>query len=171
MPGTSYKSNPNAMRSIAHDTIYTNVALTDAAMLVGRQRRRTAGTCIDWRGNAGRRNRKKKPRIRIAGSQRQWQQSGAGPRARKAEACRSARSFSAAAARTVPLVYQAFNWIHGVYFGATMATETTAAAAGAVGRCDAIRWRCCRFAATTWATTSSTGSTWKAAQIRRRSLT
>ena len=57
----------------------------------------------------------------------------------------------------VPLVAESFDWAHGMFMGATMASEKTAAAAGTVGEFASIRSRCSRSAATTWATTSGTG--------------
>src|SRR6266567_4017254 len=89
VPGTSYKSNPNAMKSIEHDTLYTNVALTDDGD-------------VWWEGKDG---------VPI-----------------------SAIIFGGRRSDTMPLVFQAFDWNHGVYLGATMASETTAAATGAVGQ-------------------------------------
>ena len=84
----------------------------------------------------GRQIQKKKRRIRTAGSLRRaatiqsWILIS-----KKAKAFRSARSFSAdVAARLFRLVFQALDWDHGVYLGATMASETTAAATGKVGQ-------------------------------------
>ena len=82
------------------------------------------------------------------------------PSGRTPPACRSTPSCSAAAARrVVPLVTEAFDWEHGVFLGATMAVRDDRRGRGRrSASCASTRWRCCRSAATTWPTTSRTGS-------------
>jgi phosphoenolpyruvate carboxykinase (GTP) len=137
VPGTSYKSNPNAMKSIEHDTLYTNVALTDDANVwwEGKDGPPPAHA-IDWRGADWTLDSKEKaahPNSRFATPMRN--NPALNPDVEKSEGVPiSAIIFGGRRSDTMPLVFQAFDWEHGVYLGSTMASETTAAAAGAVGR-------------------------------------
>jgi phosphoenolpyruvate carboxykinase (GTP) len=134
-PGTSEQSNPNAMAMVRRDTIFTNVAVTPDGQpwWEGMTKTPPAGL-TDWLGQP-------------------W--SGDGPAAHPNSRftaplanCPSASPhrndpqgvpisaflFGGRRTRLAPLVYQAFGWEHGVYVGAGMGSETTAAAAGAVGQ-------------------------------------
>ncbi|PYL39765.1 MAG: phosphoenolpyruvate carboxykinase (GTP) [Verrucomicrobia bacterium] len=130
VPGTSYKSNPNAMKSIEHDTLYTNVALRE-----GKDGAPPAHA-IDWRGNDWTPDSKEKaahPNSRFATPM--GNNPVLDPDVEKGEGVPiSAIIFGGRRSDTMPLVFQAFDWNHGVYLGATMASETTAAATGAVGQ-------------------------------------
>ena len=137
-PGTSQKSNPNALASTSKNTIFTNVVLNEDDMTVwweGMTKQPPKGHLRNWKGEV-------------------WDGSdgtrGAHPNSRftaPAENCPciseeffkgtgvpiSAIIFGGRRAKTAPLVYQSRDWAHGVFVGATMASETTAAATGAVG--------------------------------------
>ena len=134
-PGTGEKTNPNAMRTIEKgNSIFTNVALTDDGDIwwEGMTARRRPPT--DWKGRTG-------PRVRRALQPPQLRfctpiQAVPDPRRRVRRAQGvpiSAILFGGRRKTTVPLVSESRDWAHGVFMGATLSSETTAAATGAVG--------------------------------------
>ncbi len=134
-PGTNAKSNPNALAATMKNTIFTNVVKTEENTVWWEGLSAAPDTGIDWKGN---------PWTKDSGVK------GAHPNSRftaPAENCPciskefnnpdgvplSAIVFGGRRAKTAPLVYEAFDWQHGVFVGSAMASETTAAASGAVG--------------------------------------
>jgi phosphoenolpyruvate carboxykinase (GTP) len=137
VPGTSYKSNPNAMKSIERDTLYTNVALTDDGDVWWEGKDGPPPKhAIDWRGNKwtpGSKEKAAHPNSRFATPMRN--NPVLDSQVEKGEGVPiSAIIFGGRRSDTLPLVFQARDWEHGTYVGATMGSETTAAAIGAVGQ-------------------------------------
>ena len=137
VPGTNSKSNPNAVAAISRDTIYTNVALTtDLDVWWEGKDGPVPVECLDWRGNKWTPSSREKaahPNSRFTAPMQNNPMLA--PEANDPHGVPiSAIVFGGRRSDTMPLVFQAFNWVHGVYLGATMGSEMTAAAVGGTGQ-------------------------------------
>ena len=135
-PGTSMKSNPNAMRSVEHDALFTNVATTaDGDIWWEGMDVPAPEGLIDWRGKHWDKASGEKaahPNSRFTTPM--GNNPVLSPHADDAQGVPiSAIIFGGRRATTMPLVLESRDWTHGVFMGATMGSETTAAAAGKVG--------------------------------------
>ncbi|MGA9592198.1 MAG: phosphoenolpyruvate carboxykinase (GTP), partial [Candidatus Acidiferrales bacterium] len=134
-PGTNMKTNPNVMAALRHDTIFTNVAISgDLEPWWEGIGTPPPPSLINWKGEpwspdkgpaAHPNSRYTVPAKQSPSISPRWEDPAGVPI--------SAIIFGGRRAGLAPLVYESFSWQHGVYVGASMASETTAAATGAVG--------------------------------------
>ncbi len=136
-PGTNFKTNPNAMLTLDGNAIFTNTALTDdgdvwwEGVTEEPPAHLTSWKGEDWTPESDTPASHPNARFTVAAAQDpaiapEWQDPGGVPI--------DAIMFGGRRASVVPLVFQSRDWDHGVFLGSIMSSETTAAAAGAVGK-------------------------------------
>ncbi len=134
-PGTGMKSNPSATVMVRKNAIFTNVGLKEDGTVWWEGLEAPPAVCTDWKGNRWTPANKEPaahPNSRFTVGIKQCPSYSAEWENPKGVPI-SAMIFGARRSTVVPLVFEAFNWQHGTFMGATLASETTAAATGAVG--------------------------------------